>query len=214
MKKTLRTVIIIILAACCAVSVAAAVGIVQLNNDPESGVTEPCSGGYDCSLEKIHFYTDGDELTDVDDQNELERAVYLIHDRQNYYGEVVVTVQFKSNIEQESEYRSIKNTEIKTAEDAREYRARLNAFSKEYHRDIIESNVILISCIPYSAIEPIEYSPFVRLTVNAHDLTADCLLLASGCENIVSIAIGYDIPPEQDASWDEALSATNAYEVA
>lgn len=178
-------------------------------------------------LNKLHFYfTDAEYLT-IDDSNELADAldsvrtfqknanVFSINAESEVEVEVQVMVEFASNYFLSDEYREFSNErkELKTSEDVLAFRKRLNAFSKEYHNNIIDMNISALSVLDWSSFEPIEYSPFVKIKVNANNLNDEVLKNLCNNDSIVNMSISYEPVADSTASWSSCVEAMNAYEI-
>lgn len=192
---------------------------------------------------KIHFCLDNDEYDIIDDAEELTEATeYLISVDQTkhlneissvteneIFDDIHMIVEFESSFHQTDEFINLskERNNITSHEDVLDYRIRLNTYSKQYHRDLIEQNMDILSKQERSSVEVIDYSPFVVLRMNTDNV--DPLTLTYVCEsdNIENIYISFEpnindyyetnpIMPSASqavASWEATLKCVNAYNI-
>lgn len=206
----------------------------------EKIAVEPLQTTYDNELNKLHFYfdlentenqtgsaiartsssensVDDDYFTYIDTENELDSAVenmnayYEKHADENEL--IQVTVEFKSNFENTEEYISFSEEKktVKTLEEVREFREKLAAFSKEYHKNEAMSKLEELSSLDYSSIELIDYSPFVRLTINRDKISTESLLGLANSEEIANVSFVLKDEICNQATWDRTMREIEAY---
>lgn len=175
---------------------------------------------------KIHFYFDSEENATIDDMVELKTATEkLTATKQNKaktndsniqnINELKITIQFESDFMDTAEYKafSIERDELDSWDQIHEFRERLNSFSKDYHKNLVNQNIDSLASLEYNDIEPIEYSPFVIIRVDSDKVDADALLDFAESENIVNVSLANEEQPESDVFWNNTLKELNAYEI-
>jgi len=180
---------------------------------------------------KIHFYFDTPENTFMDDVAELRSATALV--KSDYAKalqmsrgssepadeNVYITVQFAADYLSDKTYLSLKaaREQAKTAVERDMAKTRQNAYSKRYHAQVIEENMPLLSKIPYTHVNAIDYSSFVTLTVPAAALDEQVLTELAENENILHISLTQNIQAvaTEDIypSWDEVKNCVNASDI-
>ena len=186
---------------------------------------------------KIHFYFDDPDNATIDDAAELQAATAAVKgdyaaalmavDGESEVNEnVYITVQFASDYMETAEYEVFKAAlESATTPEMRDtVKTQRNTFSKSYHAAIIEENLPILAEIPYTAVNAIDYSSFVTLTVPAAQL--DVNVLADVAENPsvlhLSMTDGFKVVSEAEDSyiietnaakttWDDVLMRIGAY---
>ena len=89
---------------------------------------------------------------------------------------------------------------LNSAQDVLEFRQRLNTFSEEYHSNIIQKNIELLSALNYTAIKEVKYSPFVTAIVDANDLTVESLKTLCEYDCIENVSINNKPVADSDAT--------------
>ena len=180
----------------------------------------------DNTYNKLHFYFDNPDNATIDDMNELIEATSKLTNSNaelasaqtastRSLDEVKITVQFESDFMSTSEYKSFakERDNLDSIEEIRDFRERLNSFSKEYHNIIASENLALLNDLDYNSVEYIEYSPYVIVNVDADKVDASDLLLVAESEDIVSISVACEEQPEADVAWNTTLNELNAYDI-
>lgn len=176
---------------------------------------------------KIHFYFDESEHGTIDDIDELESAVLSVSAQdgvallvntdvnQDIENEITVTIEFASDFMETEQYIAFSNERetIDSPEELLDFRKRLNGFSKEYHEELILQNVDILSVLDYTEIESIGYSPFVVLKMDGNDLEVGSIITLCESEDIENISLGYEVVPEEEASWIDTMTGINAYDI-
>ena len=186
-----------------------------------------------CKFEKVHFYFGNPDNTTINSLNELCEAVDLFNqfisdkDRieRKHDSMVTVTVEFYSEFFETEEYLkySKERLEIKTRDEKMNYRRRLNAFSKKYHRTLINNCVDFLSFLNYETLEVIDYSPFVVLKVPANEICVSALERLIEIDAISNISVDVEQKPDIDecagsmpdseVTWDETLGVLSSYDI-
>ena len=151
---------------------------------------------------KIHFYFDNQENATIDDAAELQQATAAVKgdyaaalmaaDGEGEVNEnVYITVQFASDYMETAEYEVFKAAlESATTPEMRDtVKTQRNTFSKSYHAAIIEENLPILADIPYTAVNAIDYSSFVTLTVPAAQLDVNVLADVAKNSNILHLSL-------------------------
>lgn len=125
----------------------------------------------DNTYNKIHFYNGNSDHATIDSPQELCEATDVIAEVAESYNmslsesvsnlsneevntqreEICVTVQFDSNYFQTDEFIEFSKERytLKNREEVREFRQRLNAFSKSYHDNLVAQNMHIVSDLNY-----------------------------------------------------------------
>lgn len=176
---------------------------------------------------KLHFYVDADEQHHtIDNYDELKCAVdgisikdtsiVLCDNSDNNTNDCLeVTVEFASDFMQTEQYLefSAERQNLNSMEEVREFRKKLNSYSKIYHENLINQNVHTLQDMEYVEMTTIQYSPFVVLTMEPEQLDTDVFTELCYRDNVKHISVGYPPTGGAEASWDETLAAMNAYNV-
>ena len=148
-------------------------------------------------LNKLHFYFDVEEYATIDSLSELNEATEYVTQKAetasltrnvsaNASGdELRLTVGFTSNIKETKQYKDLlaERETLDSMEEVRDFRHRLNSYSKAYHRALVAKNMTSLTSLEYESLDMIEYSPFVVMKTTAEDLdTASLVALASNVE--------------------------------
>lgn len=208
--------------------------------DEETKVdSEPFQSEYENSYNKLHFYfgsTDSNDKTRsrlsndnasepneylyIDNKNELDNAVEVMNDYYQKYAEedepIIMTVEFRSNYEKTKEYNEFlkEREEVETTEELREFRTKINDFSKEFHENVTISNIDKLDNFKYNTINRIDYSPFVRMTINKDEISADNLLSLVNDEDIVNVSFAPEdeaVDEDLETSWNRVMREVGAY---
>lgn len=187
--------------------------------EPEEEITT--AGGLELKADndniykKIHFYLGDSEEATIDDANELATATSKLQQRSANLKEVQVTVQFESDFMNTDKYKAFakERESLDSIEEVRNFRQRLNSYSKEYHTALVTKGSALLSKMEYNSIEPIGYSPFVVMKMDTARVTANSLVYMAESKNVVSICVDREEQPISDESWDTVLDAINAYDI-
>lgn len=179
----------------------------------------------DNPFNKIHFYfTDPDNAT-IDDRTELVEAINKLGDNgialastqatSSNANEIKITVQFESNYFSTSEYKSFasERENLDSIEEVREFRQRLNSYSKEYHNSLASANIQLLSGLEYNSVEYIDYSPYVIVNIDANKVDVDDLILMAESDSVVSVSLACEEQPESEVAWDTTLQELGAYNI-
>ncbi len=236
MKKiiALCTAFTLLILACCVVPISSAQEVIS-----DSETLQPT---YTNKLNKIHFYFATENETDnsvatmstpekaaevpqfayIDSKAELGKAINNMNSYCESAGKedepINVTVEFKSGFEDTEEYAAFQQEKqtIKTLEEVRDYRRRLAAFSKEFHRRENETNIKKLGFLDYENLEIIDYCPFVELEINKNDISsADLLKLAndSKISNVSLSSNNIENIEDHEISWDRALKEIEAFDM-
>ena len=172
---------------------------------------------------KLHFYFNNEEHTIIDSSSELQEAVNCIVQNTNVKtrsgtqndSEITVTVEFASDFINTPAYKDFakERESIDSIEDLRDFRHRLNEYSKAYHNDLISKNLSSVDLLDYEECEAIGYSPFVTLTMDVYDVSVDALQELCEMSNVKNISLRDEAYAEDEASWNQALDAINAYDI-
>ncbi|MBQ8288584.1 MAG: S8/S53 family peptidase [Clostridia bacterium] len=176
---------------------------------------------------KIHFHFNNENHYTIDDRDELTEATNDLSALSNSVSDysrnsdnqsdvsIEMTVQFESGFMQTEEYLSFsrERSTLDCIEEIRDFRSRLNSFSKTYHSNLIQQNLNTIDDIEYDSINAIDYSPFVLLSIDAATVDVQTLEYLCQCDNIESVSLGYECEESDEASWDTTLQGSNAYDI-
>ena len=168
------------------------------------------------NYEKIHFYCCTDEkYSTIDDYEELIDALNLITDNGVSCPDIVMTVQFKCDYMSDKTYLELKDQLDKSEgiDNIHEARRKLNEYSKKYHNSIFNNNIKTLDIVSYKSIKQIEYSPFVRVSLDYRNIDCDILEMLIDCENIVTLSLSYDFVSAPEASWNDTLDCADALEI-
>ena len=185
---------------------------------------------------KLHFYFDTAAHATIDSAAELQTATASV--KADYAaaksmsarsGEaadenVYITVQFASDYLEDETYLELKadRENAKTAQQRDTAKSRLNAYSKSYHEALVAESLPLLSALPYTHVNAIDYSSFVTLTVPASALNPEALAAISENENILHISLtdGFEVVSDVDTNvtvtntsktgWEDVLECIGA----
>ena len=172
---------------------------------------------------KLHFYFSNEEHAFIDSSSELQEAVNSIVQNTNVKtrsgaptdSEITVTVEFTSDFMSTPAYKDFakERENIDSIEDLRDFRHRLNEYSKAYHDNLISKNLSSVDLLDYKECEVIGYSPFVTITMDVYDVSAESLHELCEMSNVKNISLSDEAYAEDEASWDQTLNAINAYDI-
>ena len=193
-----------------------------------NSVTEETENPYN----KLHFYLDNEENYTIDSYGELAQATASLKTNAATYAltdteekELQVTVEFSSDFMETKKYQEFlaERETLETIDQVHEWRARLNAYSKEFHDDLVAKNMKTLSDMEYSDYDVVGYSPFVVLKTSAEDINAAALFEVASCDNVEHVSVAYEAEAILDCSeyddliddnpmveWDECLEAIGA----
>ena len=104
---------------------------------------------------------------------------------------VLMYVILVSDLFSQEEYKAIvrEGANVETAEDADAWRARLNEYTKAYHIDLYNENAGVFERIEYETIHNDSFSPYVWMTLNRINVTAEMLeqLASEECVAMVGV---------------------------
>lgn len=223
MKRTLKKLIGLMLVFAL-LTVPAANTVTAVNS-----VTEETENPYN----KLHFYLDNEENYTIDSYSELAQATASLKTNAATYAltntedtaesELHVTVEFASNFMETAKYQEFLNERetLETIDEVHEWRARLNAYSKEFHENLVAKNMKSLSDMEYSDYDVIGYSPFVVLRTSPDDISTAALLDVASCAGVEHVSVAYEEIPENSdidigyptVEWDDCLRAVGAYDV-
>lgn len=187
--------------------------------EPEEEITTACGlelkADNDNIYKKIHFYLGDSEEATIDDADELAKATSKLQQRSDNLKEVQVTVQFESDFMNTDEYKAFakERETLNSIEEVRDFRVRLNSYSKEYHAALATKGTALLGKMEYNSITPIEYSPFVVMKMDTAKVTASNLASVAEYKNVVSISVDRKTKPVATESWGEVLDGINAADI-
>ncbi|MBQ8448683.1 MAG: S8 family serine peptidase [Clostridia bacterium] len=187
---------------------------------------------------KLHFYTGNESYTTIDSANELTAATEQVYANygsssayslnNNYTGNggetLQMTVQFASDFMETKEYLEYKSDKknVKSITELRALKKEFNAYSKIYHRELVERNLPLLNNIDYDNYNIVNYAPFVVLNISADNIQTNTLFDLCSSPNIEHISINYEIiaetsefeyPTSLTATLNRALEGMNAYDI-
>ena len=186
---------------------------------------------------KIHFYFEDSSNTTIDDATELIEATQKISDRyvaansmpksSTNVEEIKITVQFESDFMDTAKFKSFaaERETLDSIEEIRNFRQRLNSYSKEYHNAIMADNIDQLSKFEYNSLECMAYSPYATVSIDANKISADSLTIVAESEDVVSISVAPEEQMETDdiveentqssyyTSWDTMLKGMHAYNI-
>ena len=190
---------------------------------------------------KIHFYLDVDEYTTIDSREELVTATnyavknYAVEQyeqasaRGEQFNSYQVTVEFASDFMNTDIYNEImkEGETLGTISAVRDFRSRLNSFSKEYHTQLVSKSMKSVEGLEYSEANPVAYAPFVVLYTPINSVTVDALVDVARQENIKNISVSIEVdvavpietpfddpnPNVDPNSWNKMLRDINAYDI-
>ncbi len=193
---------------------------------------------YQSIYNKLHFYFGNAKHETIDSYKELSEATSLAVNYISNYNltyrtneSVSITVEFKSGFMDTDAYKQFaeERASLNSVEDIRDFRGRLNEFSRLYHTKIVESNTGHLSKISYTNIDHIDYSPFVVLTTSVQELSADSLVSLARYDDVMNISVYHESEPESTPflteeelsdnsssdpnTWTNGLKSMNAYDV-
>jgi hypothetical protein len=188
-----------------------------------NSVTEETENPYN----KLHFYLDNEENYTIDSYGELAQATASLKTNAATYAltdteekELQVTVEFSSDFMETKKYQEFlaERETLETIDEVHEWRARLNAYSKEFHDDLVAKNMKTLSDMEYSDYDAVGYSPFVILKTSAEDINAATLFEVASCDNVEHVSVAYEVEATSDSTeeatddvWSESLKTVNAY---
>lgn len=193
----------------------------------------PWENNSDNVYNKIHIYLGDEDYATIDSAEELEESIEYVNSlgsaTQTYSAnarsttndeKLQLTVQFASdfhNLPEVVELREERKS-LTTLDEVHEWRTRLNAVSKEYHEQLVESNLSKVNNIEYSDYRHAKYSPFVILDIEATSLiTSELLSIAESC-SVENVCVNEEIKYESEGTtgiysttWYNTLKNINAY---
>lgn len=203
-------------------------------NTPEANALEEVtmddtlrtSGKVENTYNKIHFYVGDEDYAVIDDMTELKAATSELSEVSSIAAanaarsgtaaeEYQITVQFASDFMETDEYKAFseERSELDSIEEVREFRSRVNAFSKEYHEALVQKNIASLSALEGEEINAVDYSPFVVVIVDPATIDADTLVAFAASESIANVSVGQTAKPAESASWNNTLRGINAYDI-
>lgn len=182
---------------------------------------------------KIHFYLGDESHSTISDFNELKTVTTELKTSKKYAVQesnmmlnsnispitkdenLNLTVQFDSDFTQTEQYLKFaeERENIQSLEELHEFRERLNAYSKDYHEDLINANIDKLSKLSYTEIEKIDYSPFAVLSVPTSHIDAESLSYIAQSSSVISLSVAREEHPATTVSWNNTLSEINAYNI-
>lgn len=193
----------------------------------------PWENNSDNVYNKIHVYLGDEDYATIDSAEELEESIGYVKSlgdsAQTYSAnarsaendeKLQLTVQFASdfhNLPEVVELREERES-LTTLDEVHEWRSRLNALSKEYHEQLVETNLSKVNQIEHSNYRHAKYSPFVILDVDATSLiTSELLAIAENC-SVENVCVSEEIEYEDEGTtgvysttWYNTLKNINAY---
>ena len=195
--------------------------------------------------QKIHVYSNNvDSDPVVNNASELTSAlsdfqnnIYRTTDISSSLGIAEITVEFYSGFGETTEFKafSSERKHISSVEEMRNFRMRLNNFSRQYHAELINKYLPLLSSFDYDMIDVIDYSPYVRMELNSEIIKKSELIKLAENDNVLNIYLKSQELNEQEISnsvdtisaqvssesngtvecstWNEALQHIGAYDV-
>ena len=129
--------------------------------------------------------------------------------------EINVTVEFSSNFMETEAYQAFleERDTLDDIEEVHEWRARLNAYSKEFHQNLVNKSLAALADFEYSEYDVIGYSPFVVLKTDIADVSASSLVNLAECDNVEHISLAYETAPQSSATWDTVLEGVNVSDI-
>ena len=165
----------------------------------------------DTVYNKIHFYNENSDHEMIDSKQELQEAteaMIVTAERYNAMAmdaesaltdeedstsaeEICITVQFDSDYFKTDEFIAFseERNSVRSIEDVRDFRRRLNDYSKEYHAELVRQKLPLASGLDYYKAEIVGYAPFVNFSVLPENLTAEALLEVACSEDVLNISL-------------------------
>ena len=122
---------------------------------------------------------------------ELQRLFDI--DYNNGYDYLVLTLWFPAALDRDPHYQEIvsERKNLKTLEEVHLWREKLNAYSKEYHRNLVIENIRELDFLPATEIVPVEYSPVVQVTVPIRDMSVSLLVELIGKDAVAKVNVGF-----------------------
>ncbi len=168
---------------------------------------------------KIHFYMDNEEHHTIDSPTELCNALSSLANiktrNQKSGNDVELTVQFQSNFMNTQIYKDFltERDDLKSIPEARDFRERLNTYSKNYHDIIYDNNAYLLSSFENTDFVHIDYSPFAVCTINLEQINSEQLTNLASLDEVMNICISEKAVCEQEVSWNNTLEGISANEI-
>jgi|GEM_PF-3257223 len=237
-----KRVFILVLTACMILPCFNGLSVTALDTLTDDSVVAPMpeASESDNVYNKLHFYFDTEAHATIESAAELQTATASVKadyvSAQNTMarsGEaaeenVYITVQFASDYLEDETYLELKSNRenAKTALQRDSAKSRQNAYSKSYHQALVTENMPLLSAIPYTDFNVIDYSSFVTLTVPAVSLDPQVLETIAENENILHISLtdGFEVEPivgssastdepHDKSEWLDVLECINAKDI-
>lgn len=204
----------------------------------ETTVINPLQSDYSNELNKIHFYfgsaeeneTSGgvslfsrsltaneEDYSYIDDEEEIVNAVEnmnLFCEQNNQSQDLIqVTVEFESQYDKTPEFITFckERETLETMKDVRNFRKRLNAFSKQYHQKENEKNIALLEQFDYENITLVGYAPFVVMEMTRSNVETENLISLSEKDEVANISLSLNESTVENTSWNNALKEIEAY---
>ncbi len=155
----------------------------------------------------------------IDDEKELDSAIDNMEKYLKKYDRVdepiLVTVEFNSDFTNTLEYKKFceERSCLKSIEEVRDFRKRLNSFSKKYHREENERNISLLKDFKYSEIDVIDYSPFVVMKTDRTNILSKELMSFAKNNKISNISFNLSEDLSEDILWNNVLKDIEAYDI-
>jgi len=181
---------------------------------------------------KIHFYTGAEEYHVIDNMGELQQAAYdSVETRTNASkalsqinedslikeNELQLTIQFESGFFETEEYKAFyeERESIRNTDEVRDFRARLNSFCKEYHRNLVSANIDKLDISENAKVQYVDYSPFVIISADLDTINSDYLLSLASSESIKNVSVSDEIAvsDESVSTFNQMLSHINAQDI-
>ncbi|MBQ8408380.1 MAG: S8/S53 family peptidase [Clostridia bacterium] len=175
---------------------------------------------------KLHFYLNEEQYYTIDSYAELvdatdyaiyhasEYAILSENSRGSEISTYQITVEFDSGFMDTEYYKALmaERETITTIDGVRDFRSRLNSFSKTYHTQLIQNNMNMLNAVDYESASPVGYSPFVILDTEVENVTASSLLSLARNNQVMNISISgeEEITPIEDVEETETIASTAA----
>ncbi len=159
-------------------------------------------------FQKIHVYMGDSEYSTIDSREELESA---LKDVNKYFSEMIeidyceISVSFASDLMNTEKYKEFmrERDRLGTIESVRNWRQRLNTYSKEYHEQIVNDNKESLLILGYTEFNHTEYSPLVFMSVPLKNLSSDVFTELILNDSITSICLLDPLSEEVDEEIGE-----------
>ncbi len=169
--------------------------------------------------EKSSTYINSNSFSYINNGDELKSALKNMEEYYKLYVKdtesILITVEFNSDYWNTKEFLafSAEKENIDSVEDLRNFRKKLNAFSKKYHREENEKNIKILSSFEYENIQIVEYAPFVVMEMGECDIDYENIVDLSENNNVANISIDLSQNVMEQVSWNNTLKDIEAYDV-